>query len=99
MKNIEGFGEVIAHNIRSYFNNEKNLELFNKAIEIITFTTSETVSDKLRGINFVITGDVTKFKNRNELKSFIENLGGKVTGSVTSKTNYLINNDNTSESS
>lgn len=99
LKNIEGFGEVIAHNIRSYFNNEKNLELFNKAIEIITFTTSETVSDKLRGINFVITGDVTKFKNRNELKSFIENLGGKVTGSVTSKTNYLINNDNTSESS
>lgn len=99
LKNIEGFGEVIAHNIHSYFNNEKNLELFNKAIEIITFTASETVSDKLRGINFVITGDVTKFKNRNELKSFIENLGGKVTGSVTSKTNYLINNDNTSESS
>lgn len=53
----------------------------------------------MEGLNFVITGSVEYFKNRNEVKAVIENLGGKVTGSVTSKTNYLINNDNTSNSS
>ena len=51
------------------------------------------------GVNFVITGKVTHFSNRNEVKEKIEELGGKVTGSVTSKTNYLINNDSTSNSS
>ena len=50
-------------------------------------------------LNFVITGDVERFKNRNEVKALIESLGGKVTGSVTSKTNYLINNDVNSSSS
>ena len=44
-------------------------------------------------LTFVITGDVEKFKNRKELQAEIERLGGKVTSSVTSKTNYLINND------
>ena len=51
------------------------------------------------GKNFVITGSVNHFANRNEVKELIESLGGKVTGSVTSKTNYLINNDVTSTSS
>ena len=51
------------------------------------------------GVNFVITGSVTQFANRGEIKELIESLGGKVTGSVTSKTNYLINNDVTSTSS
>ena len=51
------------------------------------------------GVNFVITGSVTHFANRGEIKELIESLGGKVTGSVTSKTNYLINNDVTSSSS
>ena len=50
-------------------------------------------------MNFVITGSVEHFKNRNEVKEVIESKGGKVTGSVTSKTNYLINNDTTSGSS
>jgi DNA ligase (NAD+) len=50
-------------------------------------------------LNFVITGSVEQFKNRDELKDVIEEKGGKVTGSVTSKTNYLINNDNMSNSS
>lgn len=50
-------------------------------------------------MNFVVTGSVTRFKNRNELKAYIEERGGKVTGSVTSKTDYLINNDTTSGSS
>ena len=51
------------------------------------------------GVNFVITGSVEHFANRGEVKELIESLGGKVTGSVTSKTNYLINNDVTSNSS
>ena len=50
-------------------------------------------------MNFVITGSVEHFANRNEVKALIESLGGKVTGSVTSKTNYLINNDVASTSS
>ena len=50
-------------------------------------------------MNFVITGSVEHFANRGEIKALIESLGGKVTGSVTSKTNYLINNDVTSTSS
>jgi DNA ligase (NAD+) len=53
----------------------------------------------LKGKTFVITGSLTHFKNRNELKAKIEELGGKVTGSVTGKTDYLINNDNQSSSS
>ena len=53
----------------------------------------------MAGINFVITGSVKHFANRNEVKALIEKRGGKVTGSVTSKTNYLINNDNMSSSS
>ena len=51
------------------------------------------------GMNFVITGSVHHFANRGEVKELIESMGGKVTGSVTSKTNYLINNDTTSNSS
>ena len=53
----------------------------------------------LAGKTFVITGSVEHFANRNEMKAYIEERGGKVTGSVTSKTDYLINNDSTSASS
>ena len=60
----------------------------------------EEVSEQIfKGVNFVITGSVNHFTNRNAVKELIESLGGKVTGSVTSKTNYLINNDVTSTSS
>ena len=53
----------------------------------------------MQGLTFVITGSVEHFANRNEVKAEIEKRGGKVTGSVTSKTSYLINNDTTSNSS
>ena len=53
----------------------------------------------LKGITFVITGSVEHFANRGEVKELIESMGGKVTGSVTSKTTYLINNDTASTSS
>ena len=59
----------------------------------------ENTEQVLAGKTFVITGSVTHFANRNEMKAYIEERGGKVTGSVTSKTDYLINNDSTSGSS
>ena len=98
---IDGFGQVIAHSIKSYFSNERNLFLLEKALQYITPQKVEETEEnlKLEGVNFVITGDVEHFKNRKELQEKIEALGGKVTGSVTSKTNYLINNDAFSASS
>lgn len=98
---IDGFGQVIAHSIKSYFSNERNLFLLDVALQYITPQKVEEKEENLRlsGINFVITGDVEHFKNRKELQEKIETMGGKVTGSVTSKTNYLINNDAFSESS
>ena len=65
-------------------------------IEIPQTTASAQVFE---GMNFVITGSVHHYANRNELKAVIEEKGGKVTGTVTSKTNYLINNDTASASS
>ena len=75
------------------------MELFNKAVSLLTFEKPAETGEKLKGLTFVITGDVTHYKNRNELKAYIESLGGKVTGSVTGKTSYLINNDKMSASS
>lgn len=71
------------------------------ANNIITFKTPEVkpaTAENLSGLTFVITGKVTKFKNRDELKNKIEELGGKVSGSVSKNTDYLINNDNKSTS-
>ena len=59
----------------------------------------EVEEQNLAGMVFVITGSVEQFENRNALKDYIEKRGGKVTGSVSAKTTYLINNDNTSASS
>lgn len=100
---IDGFGDVIAHSICSYFSDSKNKELIDKILNIISFA-EVYVSSELENINvkektFVITGDLNEFKNRKELQGKIEALGGKVTGSVTKKTDYLINNDILSESS
>ena len=60
---------------------------------IIPKEEADSAAQIFNGVNFVITGSVEHFANRNEVKELIESLGGKVTGSVTSKTNYLINND------
>ena len=65
-------------------------------IEPYTESSEEAIFE---GKTFCITGSVNHYKNRNELKAVIEERGGKVTGSVTSKTHYLINNDTTSNSS
>jgi len=107
MTQIEGIGEVIARNVRDYFDNEHNRALVDRLVSYLTFEDEEEaafgeVSSKtadLSGKTFVITGSVEHYKNRNELKAHIESLGGKVTGSVSKKTDYLINNDNQSASS
>jgi DNA ligase (NAD+) len=83
-----------------YFAKEENQQqLDNILAEIILEKPENTAEATLTGKTFVITGSVEHFDNRNEVKAVIEARGGKVTGSVTSKTNYLINNDTTSNSS
>lgn len=98
---ISGIGDVMAKNYVSFFKDEKKQEIINDILkEVELEAVRENTSKQIfEGINFVITGSVEQFKNRDELKEVIEQRGGKVTGSVTSKTNYLINNDNTSNSS
>lgn len=99
---IDGIGEVIAKSICDYFENEHNEKVITALLKEITIEEpikEQNLELKMEGLTFVITGSVERFKNRNEVKAVIEELGGKVTGSVTSKTNYLINNDNTSSSS
>lgn len=99
---IQGIGDVIADTFVKYFKKEENNQIVDDLLKEITFEVEDTAtsgSQTLENMVFVITGSVEHFKNRNELKATIEQHGGKVTGSVTSKTNYLINNDNTSSSS
>lgn len=102
MVEIDGIGEVIARSIRDYFDNEHNQMIVEKLLTYLTFEKPlirEESEQNLAGKTFVITGSVEHFKNRKELKEKIESLGGKVTGSVSAKTDFLINNDNTSNSS
>jgi DNA ligase (NAD+) len=97
---IEGYGSIIAKSIVSYFHNEDNIKMVEDLIKYITFESVEESEDNvLEGKTFVITGSLNIYSNRKELKELIENLGGKVTGSVTSKTDYLINNNKESTSS
>ena len=98
---IEGIGEVIADAYIDYFHNEKNQKNLNELLKELKIAEPEKIDtdSQIAGKVFVITGSVEHFANRNELKALIESKGGKVTGSVTSKTDYLINNDVTSNSS
>ena len=97
---IEGIGEVLANSIADFFRSEKNIENVESLRKILKFEKEESVGgDKLSGKVCVITGSLQHFSNRNELKEIIEKNGGKVSGSVSSKTNYLINNDTASNSS
>ncbi len=101
LSEISGIGAVIAGTFTAYFQNPAHVgQLKNLLGELkIHAEEGEAKEQIFGGINFVITGSVTHFANRKEVKELIESLGGKVTGSVTSKTNYLINNDITSTSS
>lgn len=100
---IDGIGEVLADAWAAYFAEEKNNRIVDHLLEQLTIE-DETmdegrISPIFEGMNFVVTGTVEHFKNRRELQEEIEKRGGRVTGSVTSKTSYLINNDTASASS
>ena len=100
ISSIEGIGPVIAQSFTAYFADEENMR---KLRHLLSHLELEAVKQEnrltLEGKQFVITGSVEHFANRAQLKEYIEQRGGKVTGSVTSKTDYLINNDVTSNSS
>lgn len=98
---ISGVGAVIASAYVAYFQDPAHRQAYEKLLGEVEISQEETEegSRNLEGITFVITGKVEHFANRSELKQLIESRGGKVTGSVTSKTNYLINNDAGSSSS
>lgn len=96
---IEGIGEIIAKSIVRYFENQKNCDIINRLKKELHFEKSEDGQVQvLSDMVFVITGSLNSFSNRDEMKEYIEVRGGKVTGSVSAKTNYLINNDVTSAS-
>ena len=101
LSGISGVGSVIAGTFVDYFADEDHRDLFKRLLEEVEIPKEEITEDsrKFEGVNFVITGSVNHFANRAEVKEEIEKRGGKVTGSVTSKTNYLINNDVNSTSS
>ncbi len=98
---IEGVGEVIATTFVEYMQQPANQAIMDHLLEEINIEIPvvEEGSQTLDGMNFVITGSLVHFENRDQLKEQIEQKGGKVTGSVTSKTTCLINNDVTSSSS
>ena len=97
---IDGVGPVIAASFTGYFADPEKRERFFRLLSELTLEKEETAAvQDLKGKVFVVTGSLTHFSNRAELKELIEKRGGKVTGSVTGKTDYLINNDTESSSS
>ena len=100
LTDIDGIGEVIAEAFVEYFKNEDKKDEYLDILSEVNIKEAENAqtTEELAGKTFVITGNVNHFANRNELKALIESMGGKVTGSVTGNTSYLINNDSTSQS-
>ncbi len=100
LSGISGIGEVLSDGFVQFFAKEKNQQSLDALLDCLTFEAAETNAggQTLEGKTFVITGAVDHFANRNELKEKIESLGGKVSGSVSAKTSFLINNDTTSTS-
>lgn len=98
---IDGIGEVVANAFVDFLHDDENKKSVEKLLDIVEFDveTQGSTDGDLRGKTFVITGNVHIYKNRNELKSAIEANGGKVTGSVSSNTDFLVNNDIDSASS
>lgn len=92
---VDGIGEVLADGIVSYFSDEKKARNAQELYEQLHIEKPEQNDNEqiFAGMTFVITGNVYHYANRNEVKEVIEQRGGKVAGSVSSKTNYLINND------
>ena len=102
---VDGIGEVLAEAWIQFFQNEKNNKITDRLLAELLLPPAPEEEEEagagsgLAGLTFVITGSVERFKNRKELQELIEERGGKVTGSVTAKTSYLINNDAASSSS
>ncbi len=100
LSQIQGVGPVMAKAFIDYFSSKEHQNEFYELLCELTIPEETPAKElRLKGMVFVITGSVHHFANRSEMKEMIERLGGKVTGSVTGKTNYLINNDVSSTSS
>ena len=100
VSDIDTIGPVIAGNLVAYFRDEGNNRRLDHLMRFLHIQEDSPKQEQIfEGMNFVITGSLVHFGNRSEAKELIESLGGKVTGSVTKKTNYLINNDIQSNSS
>lgn len=96
---VDGIGAVMAEAICRYFaDSKKQEELAHLLNEVTLVKEVNTLSPYLEGLTFVITGSVSQFANRSELKEYIEKRGGKAAGSVSAKTSFLINNDTASSS-
>ena len=100
---IDGIGDIMAETYTLFFKNHAHRQTYEDVLSEVrvaapSYSGENEGEGKLSGLTFVITGDVKKFKNRKELQNFIEEHGGKATGTVTGKTSYLINNDVNSSS-
>ena len=101
-EDIDGIGPEKSGSALLWYENEKNRSSLKELLKEVTIEKVDLKPDKegkCAGLTFVITGDVRHYKNRDEFKAYVEAGGGKVTGSVTSKTDYLVNNDAQSSSS
>ena len=101
LSSIDGVGGVIAKSYVDYFADAGRRGAYEELLEELHIPEEKSTGEELifEGKSFVITGNVQHFANRNEVKALIEAKGGKVTGSVSSKTDYLINNNTKSASS
>ena len=90
---IDGVGDVIAKEWIRYFTNEEFIHELDDLIKELDFEKGNDKGNKLQDLTFVITGSINNFNNRDEMIEFIEQNGGKVVSSISSKVNYLINND------
>lgn len=102
---IDGFGEVLAKAFTGYFQKEENITEYDALLKELDIedesdeNNTQDAGEFIKGKVFVITGSLYAYENRSQLKEYIEDRGGKVSGSVSSKTDYLINNDSDSSSS
>jgi DNA ligase (NAD+) len=98
---INGIGPEKSAKFIAWFKDDVHFQHVQHLLSELIIEEQEPVEtgNKCQGLTFVVTGDVHHYKNRNELKAYIESQGGKVTGSVSKSTNFLINNDAASQSS
>ena len=99
---VNGVGPERAACIRNWYADGKNRNVFYELLDLMNIPETEPVTEvtgSCAGLTFVITGDVHSFKNRDAFKAYVEENGGKVAGSVSKKTDFLVNNDVTSTSS